>query len=164
MNLKTTRYKELMEEKGLTLEDIAERTGLTHKSLYWIMDGNEASTQALDRMASALNVPAIEITAVKENWRNENCIDFLTGEEYATASFSQGRFKTVLRRLAEKYPDDVTLQGEGYGLLAAKVPVSWIRIARPKQVELTEGRKTELAERLRALRESGVNKPKSSEN
>ena len=37
---------------------------------------------------------------------NENVIEFMTNDTRATLSFSQGRYKSVIRKLAEKHPDD----------------------------------------------------------
>lgn len=37
---------------------------------------------------------------------NENVIEFMTNGTRATLSFSQGRYKSVIRKLAEKHPED----------------------------------------------------------
>ena len=37
---------------------------------------------------------------------NENVIEFMTNDIRATLSFSQGRYKSVIRKLAEKHPED----------------------------------------------------------
>jgi len=37
---------------------------------------------------------------------NENVIEFMTNDTRATLSFSQGRYKSVIRKLAEKHPED----------------------------------------------------------
>ena len=40
------------------------------------------------------------------NGCNENAIEFMTNGTKATLTFSQGRYKSVIRKLAEKHPDD----------------------------------------------------------
>ena len=37
---------------------------------------------------------------------NENVIEFMTNGTRATLSFSQGRYKSAIRKLAEKHPED----------------------------------------------------------
>ena len=37
---------------------------------------------------------------------NENVIEFITNGTRATLSFSQGRYKSAIRKLAEKHPED----------------------------------------------------------
>ena len=40
------------------------------------------------------------------NGCNENAIEFMTNGTKATLTFSQGRYKSVIRKLSEKHPDD----------------------------------------------------------
>ena len=40
------------------------------------------------------------------NGCNENAIEFMTNGTKATLTFSQGRYKSVIRKLAEKHPED----------------------------------------------------------
>ena len=68
------------------------------------------------------------------NGCNENAIEFMTNGTKATLTFSQGRYKSVIRKLAEKHPDDCQIVADNEdGSICAHVPVAWIRISPPKQ-------------------------------
>lgn len=70
----------------------------------------------------------------------ENVMEFLRGQQRATLTFSQGRFISRVRKLAEERPEDCQITAENAdGSIVAHVPVSWIKINPPR--ELTEGRK-----------------------
>lgn len=65
----------------------------------------------------------------------------------ATLTFSQGRYKSVIRKLAEKHPDDCQIVADNEdGSICAHVPVAWIRISPPKQY--TEEQRQQMRERL----------------
>ena len=54
---------------------------------------------------------------------NENVIEFMTNDTRATLSFSQGRYKSVIRKLAEKHPADCRLIGDkADGSICAQEP------------------------------------------
>lgn len=77
----------------------------------------------------------------------ENVIEFLENQERATVTFSQGRYKTRIRRLAAEYPEECRIVAENPdGSMCAHVPVAWIRIAPPKQ--FTEEQRKQMGERL----------------
>ena len=68
------------------------------------------------------------------NGCNENAIEFMTNGTKATLTFSQGRYKSVIRKLSEKHPDDCQIIADNDdGSLCAHVPGAWIRISPPKQ-------------------------------
>lgn len=70
----------------------------------------------------------------------ENVIEFVRDEKRATVTFSQGRYKTRIRKLAVKRPEECQIVAENRdGSLCAHIPVSWIRI-NPTQ-QLTEKQK-----------------------
>lgn len=82
---------------------------------------------------------------------NENVIEFMTNDTRATLSFSQGRYKSVIRKLAEKQPEDCRIIADNEdGSICAHVPVSWIRISPPRQY--TEEQRQQMGERLRQNR------------
>lgn len=65
---------------------------------------------------------------------NENVIEFMTNGTRATLSFSQGRYKSAIRKLAEKHPEDCRIIADNEdGSICAHVPVSWLRISPPRQ-------------------------------
>ncbi len=149
MRLKTKEYKEIMQEKNLTTDQICRSTGLSGFSLNWILDnGGFTSDGTLEALATAADVDLKGIVRPDPSDNVENGIEFVQGARTATAQFSQGRFKTRIRKLAEKYPEECRILAENPdGALLAHIPVEWIRI-NPGLV-LTEEQKRKKAETMR---------------
>lgn len=79
----------------------------------------------------------------------ENVISFLKGSDTATVTFSQGRYITKIKKLAEKYPDEVQICSENKdGSIVAHIPVSYIKINNSKR-EISEEERELLRERAR---------------
>lgn len=65
----------------------------------------------------------------------ENVIEFIENEKRATVTFSQGRFKSRIRKLAAEHPEECQVVKENKdGSLLAHIPVSWIKISPVKEV------------------------------
>lgn len=65
----------------------------------------------------------------------ENVIEFIENEKRATVTFSQGRFKSRIRKLAAEHPEECKVVKENKdGSLLAHIPVSWIKISPVKEV------------------------------
>lgn len=76
----------------------------------------------------------------------ENVIEFLRGDERATVSFSQGRYISKIKKLANEYPDKVEIVAENQdGSICAHIPVKWVRITPERN--LTEEQREKLRER-----------------
>ena len=89
------------------------------------------------------------------NLAQENVIEFLRGSKTATVTFTQGRYITKIRKLAEKYPDKVQITAENKdGSIVAHIPVKAIKINIIEGRELTEDEKKVMAERFAKYRES----------
>ena len=85
---------------------------------------------------------------------NEFCIEWCKGDKTATVTAPEGSaLNTRLTRLAEEYPDEVDVRNSEL----FHVPVKWVSIRKPKQMNYTDEEKAERAERMRQLR----NKTKS---
>lgn len=82
----------------------------------------------------------------------ENAIEFLKGAKEATVTFTQGRYITKIRKLAEQYPDDVKIYSDKDGTLVAHIPVSYIKI-NPKR-KISDEQREKARDRLAALRKS----------
>lgn len=79
----------------------------------------------------------------------ENAISFLKGSDTATVTFSQGRYITRIKKLAEKYPDEVQICSENKdGSIVAHIPTKYIKISANKS-NMTEEQKIANAERLK---------------
>lgn len=77
----------------------------------------------------------------------ENVIEFIKDEKRATVTFSQGRFKTKIRKLAESHPEECQIVAENKdGSICAHVPVSWVKIS--PLIQKTEKQKEEARQRM----------------
>ena len=82
----------------------------------------------------------------------ENCIEWIKGSKTATVTFPKGRFTTKISKLAEQFPDEVQIcHTNSDGSIVAHIPVKYIKIGRPKQVNYTEEQREELRERARQM-------------
>lgn len=80
----------------------------------------------------------------------ENVIEFIENEKRATVTFSQGRFKTRIRKLAVEHPEECQIVAENKdGSICAHVPVGWIKINPTRQ--LSDEQRSELAERMKRM-------------
>lgn len=90
---------------------------------------------------------------------NENCIEFLSGERYATVSFSNRKHVNRIKKLYEERGSEFKYLYENEdGSICAKLPLKWIKVnagslpgTRAKR-EMTEEQKEELRQRLAAGR------------
>lgn len=65
----------------------------------------------------------------------ENVIEFIKGEDRATVTFSQGRYKSRVKNLAARYPEECQIVAENKdGSICAHIPVSWVKISPPREV------------------------------
>lgn len=153
MKFNTKKYKELMEEQNLTPEIICMKTGLTNRSFQWIMTNGFASEDAMDRLADAAGLKLSELLLPDISGTVENVIEFAKHSERATVTFSQGRYVSRIKKLAEKYPEDCEIvalnksarEGE---IICAHIPTAWIRIAPPTVMSLTDEQREAIRKRL----------------
>ena len=86
----------------------------------------------------------------------ENVIEFLRDEKRATVTFSQLRFKTRIRKLAESHPEECQIVSENKdGTICAHVPVSWVKI-NPERNFSEEQRKAS-SERMKSINRNILN-------
>ena len=72
-------------------------------------------------------------------------------------SSDQKRIINRIRKYKEQYPDAVRIirdPEQNDGCIYATVPAEWLKIVPPRAVNMTDEQKAELAERLKAYRES----------
>lgn len=87
----------------------------------------------------------------------ENCVEWIKGSDRVTATFSQGRWISVIEKLAEKFPDEVEICHRNYypsgnvSSIVAHFPVSYLHISNRKR-ELTEDERKAIGERLKGGR------------
>lgn len=91
----------------------------------------------------------------------ESCFTYITGEPWAVFYTCDRKYLGKVRRLAEKYPDEVIVDMDDpeFGV-KVRVPKTWFKEPRPprKGPDLTDEQKAANAERLRAMskKKSGV--------
>lgn len=83
----------------------------------------------------------------------ENVIEWLCGDETASVTFSQAKYKNRIKKLKEQN-DAIRIFENQDGSIYAEIPLEYIKIAKPKTKEMSDEDKQELVERLRAGRES----------
>ena len=153
MRLNRKKFQEIAEREKWTEDIICHRTGLTRRSVKWIMNNGEVSEDALERIADMAGIEVGEISLPDITAFNDNVIEFLKDHERATVSFSQGRYKTRIRNQAKQRPEECQIVAENKdGSLCAHIPTSWIRIN--PGMELTDEQREEKAETMRKLRDS----------
>lgn len=81
----------------------------------------------------------------------ENAIEFYKGDKRATVSFSQGKYISRIKKLKERFPDEVEIVAENPdGSLYAHIPTKWIKINPPK--EMTDEQREAISERFSKYR------------
>lgn len=79
---------------------------------------------------------------------NENGIDFYKHDPVATFQFCQPRYVSRIRKLKEKYPDQVEITAVNKdGSIVGHIPAKWIKIN--PGIEMTEERKRKMAEQMK---------------
>nr|WP_295278305.1 hypothetical protein [uncultured Blautia sp.] len=157
MRFNTKKYQELMVDQKLTQESICRSTGLGERAFQWIMTNGFASEDAMERLAEAAGVKLGEVILPDFNGTAENCIEFLKDQKRTTVTFSQGRYITRIKKLAEKYPEECEIvainkiPGEGE-VICAHVPTAWIKIQ--PGMDLTEEQRKTIGEKLLASRKN----------
>lgn len=89
---------------------------------------------------------------------NENAIEFIKDEKRATVTFTQGRYKGRIRKLAKSHPEECQIVAENQdGSMCAHIPVEWIRIN--PGIEISKEHRDKLRENIKkahhALYENG---------
>ena len=84
---------------------------------------------------------------------NENVIEWLRGDKVAAVTApSSSKLKGMITRLNARYPDEVEILTTNQdGSIFAHVPVDWVVIRKPKQLNLTDEQRAELSERMKKL-------------
>lgn len=81
----------------------------------------------------------------------ENVIEFFYNAKQATVTFTQGRYISRIKELAEKRPEECKIVHTNTdGSIVAHIPSTWVKI-NPTQ-ELSEEEKLARSERMRQFR------------
>lgn len=97
------------------------------------------------------------------DYSRENVIGWYKDSEIATVTFSQGRYISRIKKLAEKYPDDVKILENADGTILAYIPVKAIHISIVhRDIKMTDEQKRAASERMKKMQV--VRRKKSEEN
>ena len=87
------------------------------------------------------------------DYSRENVIGWFKDSEIATVTFSQGRYISMIKKLAEKHPDDVKILENSNGTILAYVPVKAIHISIVhRDIKMTDEQRRAASERLKKAR------------
>lgn len=82
----------------------------------------------------------------------ENVIEWILNSKTATVTFTQGKYISKVKKLAEKYPDRVQIRSQKDGTLVAHIPTSAVKISIVER-KLSDEQKTTMAERMRKIKD-----------
>ena len=83
----------------------------------------------------------------------ETSIEKIQGETTCTVYSCERKYCNELKRLKEKYPDDITLVEYEDGGIIAHVPSNWFRMVKPPaKREMTDEQKEQLRTRMAEAR------------
>lgn len=148
MKLNISNYGDILSRKGLSDEEVQKATGLSKMTYQWILDNSFIAEETLERIADAVGCPVSEIMTMDSDEISENTIEFVRDSKRATVTFSQGRYITRIKKLAESHPEECQIVAMNKdGSICAHIPVKWIRIN--PSMNLTEERRERLSEHAR---------------
>ncbi len=151
MRLNGKKVLELMGATNLSAEMVCVKTGLSGKTLGWILENGFASEDAVERIADAIGIGVGSILRPDATSSEENVVEFLKDGSRATVTFSQGRYKTRIKRLAAEHPESCEIIAENSdGSILAHIPVSWVKISPLREV--SEEFREQARERMRFYR------------
>ena len=151
MRMNVDNYRCILSKSGLNDAEVCKRTGLTEKSLIYILNNGFLEISTLERIADALHVPVKVISKPDSTGCNENVIEFVKDSNWATVTVTQGRYKSRIEKLAAERPEECEIVVKNRdGSMTAHIPVSWIRIN--PSMNLTEEQRKRIAERMRQNR------------
>lgn len=150
MRLNVDNYRCILGKSGLNDGEVCKRTGLSPKTLLWILENRFIEVSTLEHIADVIGCTPGEIMAPDITGYSENCIEWIKDQEQATLSLSQRRTISRVKKLAEKYPEECQIVAENKdGSVYAHIPVSWVKISPPKKV--TEEQIEKARERMKAF-------------
>ena len=92
---------------------------------------------------------------MKGDTEMETCFDYCS-REHGYFSSDERKFIAKIRRLKEKYPDEVRIikePEENNGCIYCELPVEWFSIRPPKKMNFTEEQRQEMLVRMQRIRE-----------
>ena len=85
----------------------------------------------------------------------ETTLNYIEKDKHITFCSSEKRWINKITKLHTKHPDEVRIiytAEDNHGMIYAELPVTWLKISPPRQVNYTEEQRAAMAERLAAAR------------
>ena len=79
---------------------------------------------------------------------------YRNGENAVEVTARDRHTRAMLRKMAQKYPEEVKITSDTKAALVGTAPFEWVKIAPKRKVELSPEKRAAAAERMRALRET----------
>lgn len=150
MRLNVTKYRQLINKRGIEISDIERMTGITVMTLEWIFENEYLEISTLERLAQVVECDTREI-ALQDNDSIENAIEWLKDKKTATVSLTQGRTISRIKKFSQSHPDECKIIAENKdGSICARIPVSWVKLTPPRSV--TEVQKEAARQNMKDLR------------
>lgn len=147
MRMNANNYRSILSKSGLNDTEVCKRTGLSEKTLFWILDNGFIEISTLERIADALGCSVGEIALEDIGSSTENVIEWQRDAQTATLSISQRGTISRIKKLAEKHPEKCQIIAENTdGSIYAHIPVKWIKIHAER--DLTDEQRKVIAEQL----------------
>ena len=135
MRLNINNYNRILGEKGLKNDEVCKRTGLSEKSLNWILQNQYLEVSTLERIAEAIGCSPKEIYLPDYADVTENVIEWEKDSGQATVTLSQRGMISKIRKLAETKPNECQIVAEyKENTIVAHIPRKWIKISPPREV------------------------------
>ena len=83
----------------------------------------------------------------------ENVIEWMKNGKIATLTLSQSKYINKIKKLAEKFPDEVKITAENSDCIVCHIPTSYIKINNPPKRIYSEEERAAMTERLKKARE-----------
>ena len=83
----------------------------------------------------------------------ETCFNYID-KDHGFFSSDERKWITKVRRLKEKYPDEVRIirqPEENDGCIYCELPTSWLKVQPPKKMNLTDEQRAEMSVRMKRL-------------
>lgn len=85
----------------------------------------------------------------------ETSIEYIKGEKIATFYSGEPKYRVLIHKWDEEYPNEVSIRVEDENGILAHIPVSWFRSPKPRSKKsLTDKQRQAAAERLRQSRKA----------
>lgn len=84
----------------------------------------------------------------------ETVFETVQGRKTWTVSTLQKKWKAKIKKLAEKFPDEVEIVSEDEHSICARVPAAWVKLSPKRIMNYTEEQKAAMVERMRKNRKS----------